>query len=102
MLVAVLLLYSEARRDLDAVLTLLAVFALLTAICIGIYLFSVENAGTMWQVATGVAALVAVFLGYLRMGGWSSSISGPPGAVRATRRSPRFRISTSWGRSPAF
>jgi len=64
MLVAVLLLYSEAKLDPDAVLTLLAVFALLTAICTGIYVFSADDAGVAWMVVTGVATLVAAALGY--------------------------------------
>jgi hypothetical protein len=64
-LVAAVLLWSEARRDVDAVLTLIAAFALLTGICLGIYVYSAREPGLAPEVSTVAAALTAAVLGFL-------------------------------------
>lgn len=50
-LVAAAILWRESRRDPDAVLMLVGTFALLTAVCIGIYLFYADRPGTASQVS---------------------------------------------------
>lgn len=59
-LVSAALLWREGRRDPDAVLTLVSAFALLTAVCLGVYLFYAERPGTVSQVA--LVACVALSL----------------------------------------
>lgn len=44
--VASVLLWRQGARDLDAVLTLVSAFALLTAVCIAVYLFNAEDASS--------------------------------------------------------
>jgi hypothetical protein len=58
-LVAAVILWREAKRDPDAVLTLVSVFMLLSAVCIGIYLFYADQPGT----ASQVSLVVCIALG---------------------------------------
>jgi hypothetical protein len=62
-LVAAAILWRESRRDADAVLTLVSVFALLTALCIGIYLFYADRPGTASQVALVVCVALGLACG---------------------------------------
>ncbi|MES1242998.1 MAG: hypothetical protein ABUT39_15385 [Acidobacteriota bacterium] len=62
-LVAAAILWREGRRDPDAVLTLVGAFALLAAVCIGIYLFYADRPGTASQVALVVCVALGVACG---------------------------------------
>lgn len=62
-LVSAAILWREGRRDPDAVLTLVSVFALLTAVCVGIYLFYADRPGTASQVALVVCAALGLGCG---------------------------------------
>lgn len=61
------ILARQARKDLDAVLILLAVFSLGTAICMGIYLFSAHLPGLAPKVATGLSIAAAAGLGIITL-----------------------------------
>jgi hypothetical protein len=64
-LIAAALLYGQSRRDLDPVLTLIAVFSLSTAICIGIYVYYAQAPSRTPKIAATVCALIGATLGYL-------------------------------------
>lgn len=57
------LLWAESKRDLDAVLTLVSVFFLLTALCVGIYLFSADRTGIAPKIALGLSILIGGICG---------------------------------------
>jgi hypothetical protein len=63
MLVAGASLWSHARRDLDAVLTLLAVFLLGTAMCAVIYFYSAHEPGEAPQITALLAGILGLALG---------------------------------------
>lgn len=62
-LVAAVILWREAKRDPDAVLMLVGVFSLLSAVCIGIYLFHADRPGTASQVSLVVCVAVSLACG---------------------------------------
>lgn len=61
--IALGILWRESKRDLDAVLTLVSVFLILTALCTGIYLFSADRTGTAPRIAFGASILIGVACG---------------------------------------
>jgi hypothetical protein len=63
--VALVCLWMEAKSDLDAVLTMVAVSMLLAAICVGIYLFSADHAGLAPKAALGGAILISAACGFM-------------------------------------
>jgi hypothetical protein len=63
LLVTALLLWREAKRDLDAVLTLVGVFLLLTALCVGTYLYYAEDTGLAPKVALAACIVTSVACG---------------------------------------
>jgi hypothetical protein len=54
---------SEARRDLDAVLTLVSFFLIGVAIVVTVYLFSVERTGAAPKLAAVIAGVAGISLG---------------------------------------
>ncbi len=73
--VALGLLWQESKSDLDAVLTMVSVFLLLTALCLGIYLFTADRTGLAPKIALGLAVLIGGICGsitYRRQHGGSS------------------------------
>ena len=60
---AVFLLWREAKRDLDAVLTLVCSFALITAVCVGIYLLSATAPGPAPKLTLAASIVVGVTTG---------------------------------------
>ncbi len=58
--IAVAILWQQAQRDLDAVLTLVGGFSLGTALCVGIYLANAFAPGIFPKIAVPVAAIVGI------------------------------------------
>jgi hypothetical protein len=59
------ILWFEAKSDLDAVLTLVSVFLILTAVCVGIYLLYGDRPGIAPKIALGASLLIGVPCGVL-------------------------------------